>query len=47
MQEVLLLRHRGPARPQSAYGGRTFTLFPCVFMVFGLDKNVIARASIV
>ena len=46
-QEVLLLRRRGPARPQSAYGESTFSLFPCVFMVFVLDKTVIARASIV
>ena len=36
-----------PARPQSAYGGSTFALFPCVFMVFELDKTVIARASVV
>ena len=46
-QEVLLLRRRGPARPQSAYGESTFSLFPCVFLVFVLDKTVIARASIV
>ena len=35
-----------PQGPQSAYGGRTFALFPCVFMVFELDKTVIARAGV-
>ena len=45
-KRFFFLRHRGPARPQSAYGESTFSLFHCVFMVFALDKTVIARASI-